>query len=357
MGTKKKRILFLGETYRADAITWIKGLQEFGDFEILTWELKSSSTGFFNRLSRIVEYCSAVLNIRRIVASNQPDMVIAERTTSYGFLAALSGAKPFAIAQQGITDLWPENSLLYPVKKRIQYYAFKKATLIHAWGIAMTISMKKSNINMNKVMVLPKGVDVTLFKPNTIREKNTIHAIVTRSLLAEYRHNTILKAFGILHEKGINFKLTIVGDGPEMPVLKELSKKLNIVRQVNFTGRIPNDKLPELLQQSNFYISMPITEGVSSSLFEAMAAGNYPIVSDVLGNQSWITHRENGQLVAVDDKEMLAREILWAFENKEYRGQVILKNRKFVENKANYAINMKIIADRYHELIINCKAN
>jgi hypothetical protein len=28
-------------------------------------------------------------------------MVIAERTTSYGFLAALSGVKPVAIAQQG----------------------------------------------------------------------------------------------------------------------------------------------------------------------------------------------------------------------------------------------------------------
>ena len=358
METKKKRILFLGETYRADAITWIKGLQEFGDFEILTWELKSPSSGFFNRLSRILEYCKAVFNIRKIVASNHPDMVIAERTTSYGFLAALSGAKPFAIAQQGITDLWPENSLLFPVKKRIQYYAFKKATLIHAWGIAMTFSMKKSNVNMQKVMVLPKGVDITLFTPNAIvREENIIHAIVTRSLLPEYRHNTILKAFGILHEKGIDFKLTIVGDGPEMLLLNELAKKLNIVRQVNFTGSIPNDKLPELLQQANFYISMPITEGVSSSLFEAMATGSYPIVSDVLGNQSWITHRENGQLVVVDDKEMLAREILWAFENKEYRDQVILKNRKFVENKANYAINMKIIADRYHELIINYKAN
>jgi hypothetical protein len=41
-------------------------------------------------------------------------MVIAERTTSYGFLAALSGVKPVAIAQQGKTDLWPENRFHYP---------------------------------------------------------------------------------------------------------------------------------------------------------------------------------------------------------------------------------------------------
>ena len=38
---KKRKILFLGETYRADAITWTNGLKEFGDFEIVSWELKT----------------------------------------------------------------------------------------------------------------------------------------------------------------------------------------------------------------------------------------------------------------------------------------------------------------------------
>ena len=47
---KKKKILFLGESYRADAITWINGLKEFGDFEIITWELKTSSKGVKNRI-------------------------------------------------------------------------------------------------------------------------------------------------------------------------------------------------------------------------------------------------------------------------------------------------------------------
>lgn len=354
---KKRKILFLGETYRADAITWMNGLKEYGDFEILTWELKTSSSGFVNRLSRIMEYCGAIVNIKRLIREKQPDMVIAERTTSYGFLAALSGAKPVAIAQQGMTDLWPENSLLYPVKKIIQNYAFKKATLIHAWGTVMTYSMKKNNVDMSKVLVLPKGIDMTIFKNDTPEKDNKINAIVTRSLLPEYRHNIILKSFGILHEKGIDFKLTIVGNGTQLEALQELAKKLNIDSKVDFTGRIPNHELPELLSKANFYISMPVTEGVSGSLFEAMATGCYPIVTDIPGNQNWITHRENGQLVGVDDKEMLARELVWALENQEYRSQAISKNRKFVEEKANYAINMKIISDRYHELITNFKDN
>ena len=347
----KRKILFLGETYRADAITWMNGLKEYGDFEIVTWELKTSNHSFWSRCLRLLEFTSGLFKVKKIIKKEQHDMVIAERTTSYGFLAAICGLKPVAIAQQGRTDLWPEKSILLPLKKMIQHYAFEKADLIHAWG-----PVKKAKVDMNKVLVLPKGIDLDLFKnkENPFAEKIT--AIVTRSLMSEYRHDVILKAFGIINQKGIDFKLTIVGDGKLLLQLRELATKMNIESKVNFTGRIPNTKLPELLQNSNFYISMPITEGVSASLFEAMASNCYPVVTDIPGNQSWIKHRENGQLITIDHTKMLAEELLWAFENKEYRREAVLKNRKFVSENADYNINMEIIAHKYHELI-NTKEN
>jgi glycosyltransferase involved in cell wall biosynthesis len=347
----KKKILFLGETYRADAITWMNGLKEFGDFDIITWELKTPNHNFFSRFLRILEFSTGLLQVKKIIKLHQPDMVIAERTTSYGFLSALCGVKPVAIAQQGRTDLWPEKSILLPLKKTIQHYAFKKADLIHAWGPVMTISMEATNVDMTKVMVLPKGIDLEKFDNTDTSNPSKINAIVTRSLTTDYRHDIILKAFGILNNIGLDFELTIVGDGEELKNLKKLSKKLNIKNKVNFTGRIPNTDLPHLLQKSNIYLSMPITEGVSASLFEAMACYCYPIVTDIPGNQSWIKHGENGQLITIDDFEMLAEEIIWAFENTEHRNTAVSKNRKFVEENANYKTNMKMIADKYHELI------
>jgi glycosyltransferase involved in cell wall biosynthesis len=169
--------------------------------------------------------------------------------------------------------------------------------------------------------------------------------------MPEYRHDSILKAFGILNQKGIDFSLTIVGDGTRLSYLKDLAVARQIENKVIFTGRIPNTELPKLLQQSNVYISMPITEGVSASLFEAMACNCYPVVSDLPGNQSWITHRENGQLIEIDNIEMLAEELIWSFENAESRNNAIIRNRKFVEENANYVINMKTISDKYHELL------
>ncbi|MEN9907925.1 MAG: hypothetical protein RLZZ540_1066 [Bacteroidota bacterium] len=348
---KKRKILFLGESYRADAITWMNGLKEFGNFEIISWELQTANNSFFNRILRTLEFGFAPIAIRKIIHQQKPDMIIAERTTSYGFLAALSGLKPSAIAQQGRTDLWPEDSISIPLKKTIQNYAFKKATLIHAWGPIMAEHMKNSKVDMTKVLVLPKGIDLNQFENKNTANPDKISAIVTRSLLPEYRHEIIIKAFGILHQKGIDFSLTIIGNGKQLPFLKELTSALNIENKVIFTGRIPNTKLPEQLQKSNFYISMPVTEGVSASLFEAMACGCYPIVSDIPGNQSWIHHRENGQLITIDDFEMLANEILWAFENTSIRNHAVLSNREFIENHVDYKTNMKIIADKYHELI------
>jgi len=329
----------------------MNGLKEFGGFEIITWELKTPSNGLKNRCLRLWEYILCFPRVRKLIKIHKPDMIIAERTTSYGFLAALSGVKPMAVAQQGITDLWPGNSIMLPLKKALQHYAFKKATLIHAWGPAMTVSMNAANVDMAKVMVLPKGIDLKTFTKGNNADNGKIHAVVTRSLMPEYRHDIILKAFDILNQKGIDFTLTIVGGGTQLDNLQALAKTLHIDSKVNFTGRIANTQLPGILQQSNFYISMPTTEGVSSSLFEAMATHCYPIVTDIPGNRSWIRHRENGQLVTVDDFSSLADEIIWAHENAAYRNQAVLNNREFVEDHADYNANMKNIAARYHELI------
>jgi glycosyltransferase involved in cell wall biosynthesis len=349
---QKRKILFLGETYRADALTWMNGLKEFGGFEITTWELQSSSNTKMQRVFRFIEFYTALLKIRKLIKREKPDMVIAERTTSYGFLAAISNIHPVAIAQQGKTDLWPENSISLPLKKFLQNYAFQHADLIHAWGPIMASHMQRVNVDMKKVLVLPKGIDLEKFQFKTLSQNNQkITAVVTRSLLPEYRHEVILQAFAKIKQKNMDFSLLIVGNGTQKSRLETLASTLDISNKVTFLGRIDNTALPSILQKSAFYISMPNTEGVSASLFEAMACGCYPIVTDIEGNQSWIQHRKNGQLIPVDDADFLAKEVLWAFDNPDHRTKAVIQNRKFVEEKANYSINMKVIAKQYHELI------
>ena len=59
---------------------------------------------------------------------------------------------------------------------------------------------------MKKVLVLPKGINLNSFTNTSSGNFEKINAIVTRSLLPEYRHDIILKAFGQLKLKEIDFK-------------------------------------------------------------------------------------------------------------------------------------------------------
>ena len=82
-----------------------------------------------------------------------------------------------------------------------------------------------------------------------------------------------------------------------------------------------------------------------------MASGCLPIVSDLPGNRCWIQQKENGILVTIENEFKLAEEIEWAFKNTDFTKKAIVENRKFVEENANYKVNMKKIAFTYHDLI------
>ena len=347
----KRKILFLGETYRADAITWMKGLQEFGGFEIFTWELYNAGTGL-KKANRAFEIIARLKELKQKIISLKPDLIIAERVTSYGFIAALFHKyAPVIIAQQGITDIFPAKGITVALKKRMQRYAFKHATLIHAWGMAMTPSMLLQGAQPEKILVLAKGVDLRKFdfKPTLVDDK--IRAVVTRSLAVDYRHETILAAFRILKKKGLSFELIIVGDGPLKENLIQSAIDKNIQQEVIFTGRIDNNQLPQYLANSDLYVSMPCSEGVSTSLFEAMASGCYPIVSNLPGNRAWITNEVNGHLINVDDAANLAGALEWYAIHRKTLLNTLMSNRETVEQQCSYQKNMANICKKYHQII------
>ena len=321
------KVLFLGETYRADAITWMNGIKEFGEFEVITWELKNSEKNY-KKVFRAFEVLFHLRELRNFIVKEKPDLIIAERITSYGFIGCLFHKRaPVIVAQQGVTDIYPPNSFSVPVKLMMQRFVFKNATIIHAWGNIMTYSMLKQGCKPSKIMVLAKGIDLRKFTFGNTNTSTVIKTIVTRSLTDDYRHNTILKAFKLLKERQIPFHLTIVGTGSLESSLNQLALKMESDKEVTFSGRIDNHILPEYLKSHDVYVSMPVTEGVSASLFEAMAAGCYPIVSRLPGTEAWITDLVNGRLIEVDDAVALADALEWYYTNKQSLNSVVQKNR------------------------------
>ena len=138
-----------------------------------------------------------------------------------------------------------------------------------------------------------------------------------------------------------------------MDILKSLVKEFDLEDTVTFTGRIQNDNLQYYLAEANMYLSVPVTEGVSSSLFEAMGSGAFPIVTDLPGTNVWIRSGMNGFLVPQNDPESLAESIIKAWNDKQLIHKALVYNRKLVEEKADYKKNMPQFIEWYKELIKN----
>lgn len=337
--------MFLGETYRADAITWIRGVEQNANVKLETLEVAPSPI----RWKRVLNL--SLFFFRVFKANRQKwDLVLAERSTSYGFFSLFIDARLRVVAQQGITDIFPTTSRVLFIKEWLQRRVYRNVDLIHAWGHVMVPAMLNSGADPSKIKVLPKGIDLQRYdgqKRKFDGQKHKVVGIVTRSLYPEYCHEDILLA--VAKVKGIfpNLEVWIVGDGVLKAGLERKSKDLGLEEKVRFLGRIPNDDLPGLLAQSDFYLSVPISEGVSASLFEAMASGCFPIVSELPAYKAFIKDGQNGILVQVGDSQALAEAMTRYLTSPRIFDSGVEQNRKYIEQNVDFHQNMKSIFSWY----------
>lgn len=340
------RILFLGETYRADAKSWIKGIESNFDIKLETMELPKGTS----RAIRILSAFGFFWKILSTRFSPPFDLVLAERATSYGFFSLFVNAKKRVVAQQGISDVYPENGLSGFYKSILQRKVYKNVDLIHAWGKVMTFAMLESGASPAKIMVLPKGIDLSKYR-NPTKESLEPAFIVTRSLYDLYRHVDIVEAVNILKLRNVHVRAYFVGQGPEKSKLEALIKSYDLEKKIVLKGFVPNEELPALMDLCRYYVAVPTTEGVSSSLFEAMASGCYPIVTDLPANQAFIKEGLNGSLVEPCSPEQLADAIQFALENDSEISLAIEQNRQFIEEYVDFNKNMKTISARYKDML------
>ncbi|MBN7812911.1 glycosyltransferase [Algoriphagus sp. H41] len=339
------KILFLGETYRADAITWMRGVEQNAGVKLQTLEVAPSPVRW-KRVANLGLFFFSIIQINR----QQWDLVLAERATSYGFFSLFVRAKVRIVAQQGITDAFPLEGFAVHIKRWLQRRVYRNVDLIHAWGHVMVPAMLNSGADPSKITVLPKGIDLNRFhgqKRKVESPQGKVIGIVTRSLYPEYRHEDILMAMAEVRKTFPNVEVWIVGDGVLKAALERKSQDLGLEENLKFLGRIPNDELPDLLAQSDFYLSVPISEGVSASLFEAMASGCFPIVSELPAYKAFLKDGQNGLLVPVCDSQALAKAVLRYLADPGRYEPGVIQNRKYIEQHVDFHQNMKALYGRY----------
>jgi 1,2-diacylglycerol 3-alpha-glucosyltransferase len=155
--------------------------------------------------------------------------------------------------------------LIVPTKKiynlfRTRYHMTRDINIIPT-GLEIN-HFYKENFNQDKINRLKKkfglmGNVVTLFVGRLGDEKSV---------------DKLIKAEPNILKSCPNHKLLIVGDGPDTNKYKDLVTKLNIEKNVVFTGKILYKNIPEYYQLADIFTTASKTETQGLTVVEAMAA-------------------------------------------------------------------------------------
>jgi glycosyltransferase involved in cell wall biosynthesis len=156
--------------------------------------------------------------------------------------------------------------------------------------------------NNDKTCILPAGIEIDQFssKNHPPRNKSNYFEIgYIGRLSPEKNLATLIRAFADF-SRSINSpsRLVLVGDGESRVMLKQLVEKLNIGRDVIFTGFRTNVK--PFLSSFDVFILPSKVEGTPISLLEAMASGKAIIASDLPSIREIITNGKDGLLFSPD---------------------------------------------------------
>lgn len=161
------------------------------------------------------------------------------------------------------------------------------------------------HIPAQKVVRIWNGIDVERFRYSGPAPAPT--AISVARLSPEKDFATLLRAAALVAGDLPEFRLQIVGDGPDRGRLEKLARELGVESQVQFLGE--RSDVPQLLAQAGFFVSATLMEGVSLTLLEAMAVGLPSVTTAVGGNPEVVVEWETGFLVPAAEPVRLAAAI------------------------------------------------
>ncbi|HOF41708.1 MAG TPA: glycosyltransferase [Candidatus Hydrogenedentes bacterium] len=250
----------------------------------------------------------AISETRKILRANRFDVVHAHSSKAglVGRIAAwLEGIGPV---------LYSPHAYAYLAGGvKAQAYFLAEMALRPLTDLVVTVSdsetkcAQKLGFQERKIATVYNGVrDLMLPSGTRTRRGRRVIGSVT-GLRPQKDTDTLLRSLGILKQWGLEADLVVCGEGPQLPMLKRIARRMNIENSVEFAGWVQD--VPRRLATWDLFVLATHYEGLSYALLEAMAAGKPIVASRVSGVEEVLVHGECGLLVRPDCPEELAEAI------------------------------------------------
>ncbi|MEM6333714.1 MAG: glycosyltransferase [Planctomycetota bacterium] len=117
-------------------------------------------------------------------------------------------------------------------------------------------------------------------------------------------HATAIHAFALMHDRLPDARLVLVGDGDDRPTLEQAAWDQGVADHTLFAG--VRDDVHALMPGADVFLLSSLSEGISVTLLEAMAAALPVVATDVGGNPEVVAHGHTGLLAPRRDAAALA---------------------------------------------------
>jgi glycosyltransferase involved in cell wall biosynthesis len=226
------------------------------------------------------------------------------------FLYKLWGI-PYIILTHG-TDAWNIRGIF----RRYALISAKKVISVSRYT-AQRIEKQIPSLK-NKIFIIPNSVDTEKFspkeKPNYLLEKYKLFGykiILTVARLDSYDrdkgYDKVILALPKVLEAIPNLKYILVGEGDDLPRIKDLISKLNLNDRVILTGYISDDKLSDYYNLCDLFIMPSKQEGFGIVFLEALACGKPVIAGNKDGSREALLDGKLGILVDPDNIEEITQ--------------------------------------------------
>jgi glycosyltransferase involved in cell wall biosynthesis len=188
---------------------------------------------------------------------------------------------------------------------------------------------------------------VNIAEPLTRTNVARVKVITVGRFVAQKDYTTALLCAAELKKKNMQFEYHIVGWGELEGQIRDKVKELALDDVV--TIHINPPRIPELLVQSDIYLSTSLFEGTSNAIMEAMDA-SLPIVATNVGdNNRLVVEQQNGYLHQVGDVPGITESLVTLIKDRGLRNTMGISSNTLL--KSNYSVGT--FKEKYLEIIRN----
>jgi len=170
-------------------------------------------------------------------------------------------------------------------------------------------------------------------------------------------YDFLLRSCRILMDSGLDFRLTLAGDGPRAVQLKHLAKKLGLSERVNFPGFVPYDAVSDLFSASDVFIMPSIVhssgdrDGIPTVIMESLMHRVPVIATDVAGIAEVIQDGATGLLIPEKDPQALANAVRRMVSDRDSALDMARRGRERVMEMFDPMRNHQEVLELYRRLV------